>query len=517
MINSAKIMPNFTEKGFLFFFTFFLESFLYSFNPLKTKLLTLKNRYKSVRFFYFKINFSPVKQIMKMMKKNILYFWMTCFIYCLVNSHHGIAQKTLSKNTNDIDANIPKQYARLINTLIMKSGIAPTNAARMHGYVGLTLYESIVAGSPNYRSMTKQLDGFDSPPSAPTNVLYWDVVADEAMHAVSDSLFSYLYNTLADYNYIRKSLDTLQNSHKIHFQKKYKDLKVMENSVQYGRKMATYIYNYSKTDGGHRASMEETVERDYGHFEAPAGSSWDDRKTKAGISIQPTWGKNRTFLPNIAAQTRPADPIPFSKEPNSDFYKQAMEIYEMSRDLTFEQRLIAEYWRDDATTTYTPGGHTVHILVNALEKEKASLDKFAYAYAKTAIALNDAFVCCWAVKYATSCIRPITYIRDEIDKRFKAAFLTPAFPEYTSGHSTQWGASSEVLSDIFGEQYAFTDQTDYLRDKLVPRKFKSFDEAAQEASMSRMYAGVHFRQACDVGLQQGKRIGRQVNKLKWFK
>ena len=73
------------------------------------------------------------------------------------------------------------------------------------------------------------------------------------------------------------------------------------------------------------------------------------------------------------------------------------------------------------------------------------------------------------------------------------------------------------MSDIFGNQYAFIDQTDYLRDKLVPRQFKSFDEAAQEASMSRMYAGVHFRQACEVGLEQGKRIGRQVNKLKWTK
>ena len=433
------------------------------------------------------------------------------------NIQGSFAQKTAYKNTAEIDANIPKNYVRLLNTLIMKSGIAPTNAARMHGYVGLTLYEAVVAGSLTYGSMVKQLDGLGSTPSSSTPNLLWDVVADEAMHAVSDSLFSYLYNTLADYNYIRKSLDTLQNSNKIRFQKKYKDAKLMQKSIQHGRAVAAYMYAYSKTDGGHRASMEETVARDYGRFESPVGSSWDDRKTKAGISIQPTWGKNRTFLPNIAAQTRPADPIPFSTEPNSDFYKQAMECYEISRELTFEQRLMAEYWRDDALVTYTPGGHTIHILVNALEKEKASLDKFAYAYAKTSIALNDAFICCWGVKYTTSCIRPINYIRDVIDKRFKPSFLTPAFPEYTSGHSTQWGASAEVLSDIFGNQYAFVDQTDYLRNKLVPRQFKSFDEAAQEASMSRLYAGVHFRQACEVGLEQGKRIGRQVNKLKWLK
>jgi hypothetical protein len=426
------------------------------------------------------------------------------------------SQKQITKNASEFDSNIPKQYVRLINTIIMRTGIAPTNAARMHGYIGLTLYEAINTGSNSYQSMAKKLNAFDAPPT-PTQPLLWDVVADEALHSVTDSLFSYIYVSLADYNYIRKALDTLQTRNKINFKNRYKNHKLLEESVNFGRKMANYVYQYSKTDGGHRASMEETVAKDYGHFEAPAGSSWDDRKTKAGISIQPTWGKNRTFLPNIAAQTRPADPIPFSTDPNSDFYKQAMESYEISRELTFEQRLIAEYWRDDALVTYTPGGHTIHILVNALEKEKATLDKFAYAYAKTGIALNDAFICCWGVKYTTSCIRPINYIRDVIDKRFKPSFLTPAFPEYTSGHSTQWGASAEILSSIFGNQYAFIDQTDYLRDKLVPRQFKSFDEAAQEASMSRIYGGIHFRQACDVGLEQGKRIGRIVNKLNWMK
>ena len=434
----------------------------------------------------------------------------------IINSFATNAQKQKVKNTTGFDSNIPKRYARLINILIMKSGISPTSAARMHGYVGLALYEAINSGSPTYQSMRKQLNGFDNIPSTNQSFL-WDVVADETMYSVSDSLFSYLYNSLADYNYIRSSLDTVHNRNKIYFKKQYKDLKLVEESVKFGRIIANQVYQYSKTDGGYRSSMEETVARDYTHYECPPGSSWDDRKTKAGISVQPTWGKNRTFIKGIYAQTKPADPIPFSKEPDSDFYKQAMEVYEISRELTFEQRLMAEYWKDDATVTYTPAGHTVHILVNALEKEKASLDKFAYAYAKTGIALNDVFVCCWETKYSTNCIRPITYIREFIDKRFKPSFLTPAFPEYTSGHSTQWGASAEILSSIFGNEYAFTDQTDYLRDKLVPRQFRSFEEAAQEASMSRIYGGIHFRQACDVGLEQGKRIGRIVNKLNWLK
>jgi hypothetical protein len=450
---------------------------------------------------------------MKKYSYQILYLFLLSFF---LNISSSIAQKPKVRNTIEYDANIPKRYARLINILIMKSGIAPTSAARIHGYVGLTLYESINSGSPTYQSLNKQLNGFDKIPVS-TKPLLWDVVADESMYSVSDSLFSYLYNTLADYNYIKKSLDTVHSKNKASFKKQYKDAKLLEESENFGRSIANYVYQYSKTDGGHRVSMEETVARDYKHYECPPGSSWDDTKTRARFSIQPTWGKNRTFIKGIYAQTKPADPIPFSKDPNSDFYKQAMEVYEISRDLNFEKHLIAEYWKDDATVTYTPAGHTIHILVNALEKEKASLEKFAYAYAKTSIALNDAFICCWETKYSTNCIRPITYIQEVIDKRFKPAFFTPQFPEYTSGHSTQWGASAEILSSIFGNEYAFVDQTDYLRDKLVPRQFKSFEEAAQEASMSRIYGGIHFRQACDVGLEQGKRIGRIVNKLGWMR
>jgi hypothetical protein len=434
----------------------------------------------------------------------------------LLTTYSGVSFAQKIKTTKDYDMSIPKGYVRLINTLIMKTGIAPTNAARIHGYASLALYEATQSGSPNNQSLTKQLNGFDNPPT-PKQPLLWDVVADEAFYTVSDSLFSYLYSTLANYNYIRNALDTLHRKHKINFRTKYKNALSVEESVNFGRKIANYVYQYSKSDGGFRSSMDETVALDYQHYEAPKGSSWDDNKTRARISIQPTWGKNRTFIKNIFAQTQPAQPYEFSTDPNSTFYKQAMEVYEISRKLTFEQHLIAEYWRDDATVSYTPGGHTIHILVNALEKEKADLDKFAYAYAKTSIALNDAFICCWRTKYETNCIRPITYIQEFIDPRFKAAFFTPAFPEYTSGHSTQWGASAEILNSIFGNEYAFIDQTDYLRDKLVPRQFKSFDEAAQEASMSRIYAGVHFRQACEVGLEQGKRIGRIVNQLKWRK
>ena len=88
---------------------------------------------------------------------------------------------------------------------------------------------------------------------------------------------------------------------------------------------------------------------------------------------------------------------------------------------------------------------------------------------------------------------------------------TPPFPEYTSGHSVQSGASAQVLTDLFGE-VAFTDHTHDSRG-LAPRSFGSFLEAAEEAALSRLYGGIHFRPAIELGVDQGRCIGERVSAL----
>lgn len=91
--------------------------------------------------------------------------------------------------------------------------------------------------------------------------------------------------------------------------------------------------------------------------------------------------------------------------------------------------------------------------------------------------------------------------------------MTPPFPEYTSGHSVQSGASAQVLTDLFGP-LAFTDHTHDDRG-LPPRSFGSFFEAAEEAALSRLYGGIHFRTAIALGLEQGRCIGREVSNLRF--
>jgi len=116
---------------------------------------------------------------------------------------------------------------------------------------------------------------------------------------------------------------------------------------------------------------------------------------------------------------------------------------------------------------------------------------------------------CWRVKYEYDLLRPVTYIQRLIDPKWRPLLITPPFPEYPSGHSSQSGAAATVLNGFFGENFAFTDRT-HEKDGLPPRSFPSFWAAAEEAALSRLYGGIHFRAAIARGLDQGRCVGARV-------
>jgi membrane-associated phospholipid phosphatase len=147
-----------------------------------------------------------------------------------------------------------------------------------------------------------------------------------------------------------------------------------------------------------------------------------------------------------------------------------------------------------------------------LRREGASLALAAETYAKVGCAVADAFIACWHQKYVYNLLRPVTYIRAVVDPSWASLLATPPFPEYPSGHSVQSGAAFQVLTDLFGAAYAFTDHSHDARG-LAPRSFGSFFEAAEEAAISRLYGGIHFRAAIENGVEQGKCIGQAVSAL----
>jgi hypothetical protein len=252
------------------------------------------------------------------------------------------------------------------------------------------------------------------------------------------------------------------------------------------------------------------------HYELAAGPGrWVPTSLAAQQQkpLLPGWGNNRSFaMPNGAACPLPAPPA-YSEDKESEFYGQALEVYRTAQSLSDEQREIARFWSDDPMLSPTPPGHWMSIALDVLDREDASTEKNVDVLARLGIAMADAFIACWNSKFEYDLLRPVTYIKRVIDPKWEPLLITPPFPEYPSGHSTQSGAAALVLTEAFGEKFAFRDAT-HERDGLQARKFDSFWAAAEEAGISRLYGGIHFRAAIERGLEQGRCVGAHVNALR---
>ncbi len=131
--------------------------------------------------------------------------------------------------------------------------------------------------------------------------------------------------------------------------------------------------------------------------------------------LQPYWGQNRPLLLDSGGECAPPPPPVFATDPSSQMYQEAKEVYDTVRSLTPEQREIALFWADDPNLTATPPGHSIALATQVLRDENASLALAAETLARVGIAVSDAFIACWDVKYAYNRIRPIEYIQKVID------------------------------------------------------------------------------------------------------
>lgn len=252
-------------------------------------------------------------------------------------------------------------------------------------------------------------------------------------------------------------------------------------------------------------------------------SSWKPTPPGYIAAVEPYWGRLRTVVIDSLEKYRPELPLSFSTDSSSAFYRQAKEVYEISGKLRYEDSLRALFWDCNpffintqghlafATKKLSPGGHWMSIAGLVSEQQKVDFTTVVRAYFYTAIALYDAFISCWDEKYRSNLIRPESYINAYIDESWRPLLQTPPFPEYTSGHSVISGAAAAVLTALYGNQVAFDDHTE-TGYGLPVRHFRSFEAAAAEAAISRMFGGIHYRAAVENGLTQGRKIGEAVVK-----
>jgi hypothetical protein len=145
----------------------------------------------------------------------------------------------------------------------------------------------------------------------------------------------------------------------------------------------------------------------------------------------------------------------------------------------------------------------------ACKKQKLNLSNTVYVHTLVAIGIADAFISCWSDKYKYNRVRPITAIKKLIDQNWNPLLQTPPFPEYTSGHSVISTTAATILTNVFGDHFSFVDNTE-IEFGLPLRKFDSFMQASKEAAISRLYGGIHFRDAIENGAMSGEQIGKFV-------
>ncbi len=398
----------------------------------------------------------------------------------------------------------------------------PTYSSRSLGYLGLAMYESVVPGDPTHRSLNAQLDGLSLPLPEAGKSYHWIL----SMNAAQDTLLKLLYPVPGNsHRFIHQRIDSLSKDiyeeHSKNISRETKD-----RSVKFGISVALAIYNWSLTDGGDKG-YTRNFEPD---FIFPVGPSyWVPPARGQTISLyplHPDWGDNRTFLKNNGHLPVPAI-LPFSTDTASDYYKVYKAVYDKDHHLTMEEMEIAAWWGDDPTETFSPPGHSYYLATLAIKKTDASAIKAAEAYARTGMAVADAFINCWKAKTTYFNERPSSYVKNHIDPNWIQFWPEPPFPAFPSGHSIQSAAAATVLTDLFGEPFSFTDDShsgyrryDDIRffDLRYPaRTFSSIWEAANECAYSRFLGGIHTRQDNDVGQQEGRKVGENINALQWLR
>ena len=406
----------------------------------------------------------------------------------------------------------PERYHRAVKQLtdvIVHDIFSPPVAARIYAYSSLAGYEALAAGDANLRSLGGQITEFTAPAAPPPNTeISYPLAALAAQIKVGKHLI-FSEDKVDEFrdNLLREVADVRPPT------------EVVAASLAYGESVADHIIEYLDGD---MYKQTRTYPK-YAITNDP--TKWQPTPPDYMDGIEPSWAKIRPFTLDSASQFRPLPPTPYDTTAGSPWMRDVMEVYEVFTGVDEAERAertaIAKFWDCNpyvshhvghvmfATKKITPGGHWVNIAAIAARRADADFGRTVEAYALMSLAMHDAFISCWDEKYRSKLLRPETFINEFVDAQWTPLLQTPPFPEHTSGHSVVSRACALVLTDLYGDDFAFADDSEEEYD-LPTREFPSFLAASEEAALSRLYGGIHYRPAIDYGVTQGEAVGRHA-------
>ena len=390
-----------------------------------------------------------------------------------------------------------------LTDIIVYDIFSPPVASRIYSYPSIAAYEIFAATDDNMNSLVGQLTDLKAIPTTDKEINP-SIAAVQAFNIVGKQLI-----------FSEKKMEEFQAGLDEKINAIQAPSGMIENSKEYGNLVAQHILawadkdNYKQT----RSFPKYTITDDE--------ETWKPTPPSYMEGIEPHWKEIRPYIIKSADQFTPERPTKFDMKKGSAFYKEVEEVYNVGKNINEEERVSASFWDCNpyvmnqkghamfATKKITPGGHWIGITRIACQNDKASIAKSAKAYALCSIALMDGFISCWDEKYRSNLIRPETIINEHIDPQWLPVLQTPPFPEYTSGHSVISTAAAVALTSIFGENFSYTDDVE-VEFGLPKRDFSSFYAASQEAAISRLYGGIHYRPAIDNGVTQGRKLGEYI-------
>ena len=379
-----------------------------------------------------------------------------------------------------------------LNDVVMQNNFPPIIASRNYAYACIAAYECVAAGDSNFVSLAGQIKHLPPMPK-PTagKEINFDLASLFAFIKIGNAVTFPEGSMMEYYDEIKNMADSAGMPSE-----------VLKNTITFSDSITAAIMRWSKQDNYAQTRSAEK----YTVINIPG--RWMPTPPAYASALEPHWNEIRPFVMDSARQFQPPAPPDFNvTDKNSKYYQEMMAVKNAGDSLTDEQKHIAEFWDDLSTKLnvaghvqfmtkkFSPPGHWMNIVGIASEKAKASFSTTVSAYAITAIAIFDAFIQCWDVKFKYNTVRPETVINKYVDENWRPFLQTPPFPEYTCGHSTVSSAAAEALTGIYG---------------VKNRSFTSFRQAAQENNCARFYGGIHFHNSCIVSTEQGQKLGNLI-------
>ena len=433
-----------------------------------------------------------------------------CFAACLMSCKNSTEYKAYLH-----DQQLFCNTVHELNTVVMGNNFPPMVAARNYTYAAIAAYEVIAAGySDKYISLAGQIHGLQAMPKPQANKpIDYELAALLSYMKVGEAV-TFPEGSMQQYkdSVLKLARDKGLPSDIENASKEFSD-SISASIIAWSKKD-----NYAQTRGAEKYTVKDVPGR------------WVPTPPAYAQATEPHWKEVRTLVLDSANLFAPPAPIAYNiTDKNSEYYKEVMKIKNAGDSLTDEQKHIAEFWDDNpfklnvsghvmfASKKFSPSGHWMSVIGIAAKQAKFDYAATVYAFARTSLALFDAFIECWWAKYTYNTVRPETVINKNFDLNWRPYLQTPSFPEYTCGHSTISASAAEALTDVFGDHFAYTDSTE-LEFGIKNRSFKSFRDAAIENNWARFYGGIHFHSSCIVSTEQGKQVGDYiVQKIKMKK